>query len=308
MTLDRDNIYPSTVMLVGEYGGVLGGSTITIPLNNFHVRVRKTANIPTGLEKEASQSMKSLKELYHYVGHLPAGTFHALPDLELLSNNMEHYWLEITIPNGNGLGSSGAVSAAIYDLFFPEAGSVTPLQQKEDLAAIESFFHGKSSGVDALTSYLGTPLYVKEDGSIVKVDLNPAQLPFGYRFFLLDSGKRFDTGPQIKQFLVQMEDSGFASSVRHEYMVVNQKLIESLLGERDVDPGLLVRVLSDFQFTHFREMIPSNLVDLWIEGQISNEYYLKLNGPGGGFLLGITHHTSVQKLTDRWKKDLIWIS
>ena len=308
MTMDRDNRYPSKVMLVGEYGESLGGSAFTIPFNNFHVRVRKTGNIPTGLEKEASQSLKYLKELYHYLGDLPAGTFHALPDLALFSNNLEHYWLEMTIPTRYGLGSSGAVSAAIYDLFFPESGSVTLPHQKEDLAAIESFFHGKSTGVGALTSYQRTPLYFKEDGSIEKVDFNPAQLPFGYRFFLLDSGESIDTGPLVKQFQEQMEDSGFASSIRHEYMVVNQKLIESLLGDRDADPGLLVRVLSDFQFTHFRKMIPSNMVDLWIEGQISNEYYLKLNGPGGRFMLGITHHTSVQNLTDRWKKDLIWIS
>ena len=104
-----------------------------------------------------------------------------------------------------------------------------------------------------------------------------------------------------------MENPGFASSIRNEYLVINQKLIEALLGERDADPGLLVRILSDFQYTHFREMIPSKMLDLLIEGQITNEFYLKLNGSGGGFMLGITHQTSMESLEERWKTNLIWI-
>ncbi len=155
--------------------------------------------------------------------------------------------------------------------------------------------------------YVETPLYFREDGTMEKVDFNPSQIPFGYRFFLLDSGERFDTEPLVKQFLKQMEDSGFASSIRNEYLPLNQKLIESLLGHREADPAMLVRVISDFQFTHFRKMIPDKMIDVWIEGQISNEYYLKLHGSDGGFMLGITHHTSMENLTERWKKNLIWV-
>ena len=76
---------------------------------------------------------------------------------------------------------------------------------------------------------------------------------------------------------------------------------------RQGDPAMLVMVLSDYQFTHFRKMIPENMLDIWVEGQLSNEYYLKLNGSGGGFLLGITHHTSVENLRERWKEKVIFI-
>ena len=307
MTMDREKTYTSKIMLAGEYGVVLGGSALTIPFNKFNARIRSTREIPTHNEKEASQSLKYLKKLFKFIQGLPEGTFHAGPDLDYFSKNLDRYWLEMTIPTGYGLGSSGAVSAAIYELFFPGSEYLSLQHQKEDLGAIESYFHGKSSGVDALTCYVGTPLYFKEDGTIQKVDFSPVEIPLGYRFFLLDSGERFDTGPLVKHFLRQMEDSGFAFSIKHEYMAINQKLIESLLGERDADPGLLVRVISDFQLTHFRKMIPTKMLDLWLEGQISNEYYLKLNGSGGGFMLGITHHSSIKNLTDRWGKDLIWI-
>jgi hypothetical protein len=58
---------------------------------------------------------------------------------------------------------------------------------------------------------------------------------------------------------------------------------------------------------HFRKMIPEHVLDLWIEGQVSNEYYLKLNGSGGGFMLGLTHQSSMEVLEERLGKELVWV-
>lgn len=303
----KKRVYPSKVMLVGEYGVVAGGSALTIPFRKFNARVRSVKDVPAGKEEEASQSVHYLKALFNYIKSKPDGSFNAPPDLDKFSDRIEDQWLDMSIPIGYGLGSSGAVSAAVYDLFFPGSENQSLIHQKEDLASIESYFHGQSSGVDALTCYTDVPLYFHTDGTIQIVDIDPTSFPGNYRFFLLDSGKRFDTGPLVKHFLENMENPGFASSIRSEYLVVNQKLIETLIGERDADPALLVRVLSDYQFTHFRKMIPFQAVDLWIEGQVSNEYYLKLNGSGGGFMLGITHHSSMETLAERWGENLIWI-
>jgi mevalonate kinase len=104
-----------------------------------------------------------------------------------------------------------------------------------------------------------------------------------------------------------MKVSGFASSIRSEYLVINQKLIETLLGIREADPGLLMRVLADYQYTHFRKMIPENMLDLWIEGQVSSEFHLKLNGSGGGYMLGMAHKNLMESLAERWKPNLIWV-
>jgi mevalonate kinase len=300
-------IYPSKIMLVGEYGVGVGGSALTIPFNRYYARVRKGGKIPEGKAGEAALSSKIMEGLFRYISSLPQGSFHAAPDLELFSRQMEKLWLETNIPAGCGLGSSGAISAAIYDLFFPGSGSTPLAAQKADLALIESHFQGKSSGADALTCHAGRALRFREDGTIQKVDFKPAEIPGGYRFFLLDSGIRFDTGPLVKHFLENLEDPGFADSIRNEYLAINQKLIEALLGEREADPGLMVRALSDYQFTNFRKMIPDSVLDLWIEGQVSNEFYLKLNGSGGGFMLGITHRTSIEPLEQRWKEQIIWI-
>ncbi len=294
-------------MLVGEYGVVAGGSALTIPYPHFNAKIRDTKNTTEATKEKAEKSKFYLRKLFHYISDLPPESFYAVPDLDFFSANLENYWLDLNIPTGYGLGSSGAVSAAIYDLFFPDAADQSLEQQREDLAAIESFFHGKSSGVDALTCHARVPLYFDAIGNIEKKDFSPSRIPGGYRFFLLDSGERFETGPLVKEFLKQMDNSGFASSIRNEYLVINQKLIEILLGLRDGDPAMLVMVLSDYQYTHFRKMIPEKMLDVWIEGQISNEYYLKLNGSGGGYMLGITHETSVESLSERWKEKVTWI-
>lgn len=305
--MKRPHSYTSKIMLAGEYGVLVGGAALTIPLKRYNVRVRKRGDIPDGKAGEAELSRKYLVSIYNYIRDLPPGAFHAGPDMDLFSGNLENFWLEMNIPTGCGLGSSGAVSAAIYDLFFPEAENISLANQKEDLALIESYFHGKSYGMDALACHAGYALLFHEDGSVQKVEFQPEKIPGGYRFFLLDSGTRLETALLVKYFLGQMKNPLFAESIRNEYLVMNLKLIETLLGQREADPALIFRAISDYQFTNFRRMIPDIVLDLWIEGQVSNEYYLKLNGSGGGFMLGITHHTSVKSLDQRWKEQIIWI-
>lgn len=298
--------YPAKVMLAGEYGVVVGGSALTIPFPRFKATVRRKTDITENKRAEAEQSRRYLGELKEYLRERGQKAFHAGMDEPAIAEGSGEFWLDMDIPVGFGLGSSGAVSAAIYDLYFSGQGQLSLSERREDLAAIESFFHGRSSGVDALTCHTGSPLYFHGE-SVEEVDFDPAHIPGGYRFFLLDSGERFDTGPLVKHFLESMESKDFAASVRNEYLDFNDKLIGALLGLRNADPALLVRIISDYQFSHFRKMIPDAMADPWTEGQVSNEYYLKLNGSGGGFMLGITHSDTMELLDTRWKDRIIWI-
>jgi mevalonate kinase len=299
--------YPAKLMLVGEYGVVIGGSALTMPFRTFHARVRSVEEIPSGKEQEARQSLAHLDQLFGYIQGLPAGAFHAQPDLKLFSENLQDYWMDLDIPIGFGLGSSGAISAAIYDLFFPDSQGLSLQHQKEDLATIESYFHGKSSGVDALTCHAGSALRFHSSGHIERVNFDPKAIPGDYRFFLLNSQARFDTGPLVNHFLDRMKEKDFRRAMEEEYLPLNQLLIESLLGEKEADPAMLVRMVSDFQLQHFPKMIPENMLELWIEGLVSNVFYLKLNGSGGGFMLGIAHGSFREDLDERWGQQLLWI-
>jgi mevalonate kinase len=299
--------YPSKIMLVGEYGVVLGGAALSIPFPRFRATIRSMDEVAEGKEEECRKSAGYLQRLHAYISTLSQDQFHARPDLGLFEEQLDRVWMEMDIPVGCGLGSSGVVSAAIYDSFFPGSRDLDLLRQKEDLAVIESFFHGKSSGVDALTCFTARPLYFMESGAIREVDFQTGHVPGGYQFFLLDSDERKDTGPLVASFMESMRDPGYARAVREEYLPLNRQLIETLLGERQADPAMLLGLLSDFQFRYFRPMIPEHMHDTWIQGQIVQEYYLKLNGSGGGFLLGIAHHSQKEILDERWREKLIWI-
>ncbi len=305
--MSETGTYPSKIMLVGEYGVVLGGSALTLPFHRFSARIRSIEDLPVHKKEAARQSHQALQDLFRYIQSLPDTAFHAPPDRALFSRDLHRYWLDLDIPVGAGLGSSGAASAAIYDLFFPGSGNLTLQQQKEDLAAIESFFHGRSSGVDALTCHAGVALRFHVSGRIDRPDFNPADLPGDQRLFLLDSGERDETGPLVRHFLDRMRDPGFKRSMEEEYLPLIEGLIEALLKENDLDPVRQMKRLSAFQLEFFRRMIPRKCLEAWKEGLLSGDYFLKLNGSGGAQVLGMAHRKATDSLEDRWGKDLLWI-
>lgn len=287
--------YHAKLMLAGEYGVILGSEAITVPLEKFHARLARRKNAPAGAEEQVTASVTSIRDLITYIQSLPTNSFYAVPDQGKLDELLKSgYYIESTIPRGYGIGSSGAVSALLYDQFFTGTAGLNLMQVRKDLSTIESFFHGKSSGVDPMTCYTGTTLHFRGDGEIRQVENNPLQSAQGYRFFLLDSGVVLETGPLVKVFMDKMRDPVFGEVIRGDYFNLISKFIASVTGHSSADPALIFRAISDLQWNHFREMIPGQMEEPWIDGQVNNTYYLKLNGSGGGFILGIAHTDSVE--------------
>lgn len=287
--------YHAKLMLAGEYGVILGSEAITVPLEMFHARLAHRDQAPAGSDEKVTASVSSIRDLITYILSLPTNSFYAAPNTakfdELLKNG---YYIESTIPRGYGIGSSGAVSALLYDQFFSGTGQLDLQQVRKDLSTIESFFHGKSSGVDPMTCYTGSPLHFLPDGAIKKVEKNPIQPGQGYRFFLLDSAELLETGPLVRIFMEKMREPAFSEVIKGDYFGLISKFIASVTGRSTADPALIFRAISDLQWNHFREMIPEHMEEPWIDGQVSNTYYLKLNGSGGGFMLGIAHQDSME--------------
>ncbi|MFZ5941018.1 MAG: mevalonate kinase family protein [Bacteroidota bacterium] len=306
MNNDQNTVF-AKVMLAGEYGVIVGGTGLTIPLRCFSASLRERSS--DKVSPDESHSNTELKRLAVYLAGLPGTSFHARPQHEKLAGQLEKgLWISSDIPRGYGIGSSGAVSALIYRHFFEGTDRLEPAKQKEDLGLIESCFHGKSSGVDALSCFRGKPLLFTEDGGIEETELDMSNLPGEYRMFLYDSGITLETAPMVAWFLKQMEQSYFASPVRHDYLHMNRLFIEALLRRKEADPAMLFRAISDFQYTHFFKMIPEEVRDLWIEGQVSNDYYLKINGSGGGYLLGIVYNGLTEQVEERMGKErIIWL-
>jgi mevalonate kinase len=82
-------------------------------------------------------------------------------------------YFDSSIPQGYGIGSSGALVAAIYDQYATDKITVLEnltqeklLKLKKIFGRMESYFHGTSSGLDPLNSYLSIPILINSAESI----------------------------------------------------------------------------------------------------------------------------------------------
>ena len=83
------------------------------------------------------------------------------------------------------------------------------LKLKQIFSAMESFFHGKSSGLDPLNSYLSIPILINSKDNIEPTGI-PSQTTTGKGgVFLLDSGIVGETAPMIQIFMEKMKQDGF---------------------------------------------------------------------------------------------------
>lgn len=200
-----------------------------------------------------------------------------------------------SIPQGFGVGSSGALVAAIYDRYAsgkissenPKKESIKNL--KDIFGKMESYFHGTSSGLDPLICYLNLPILIKS-----KTDLGTVGLPQDNKggkgaIFLMDSGNPGKTEPMVNIFMEKMKHRGFRRVVKEELKRYNDACIHAFLN-KDLKPLFSnIKELSSLLLENFRPMIPTIFHNLWKDGIESNDYYLKLCGSGGGgYILGFT--------------------
>lgn len=147
-------VFYSKVMLFGEYTIIQGSMGLTIPYAHFNGELRMVnKNAYTDLNF-ATRSNRALHEYALYLRDLyQKGQLLVSFDVDGLLHDLKRgLYFESSIPEGYGLGSSGALVAALYNRYakseaLPHAG-LTPdalLKLKQAFAQLESFFHGTSS-------------------------------------------------------------------------------------------------------------------------------------------------------------------
>jgi mevalonate kinase len=218
-------------------------------------------------------------------------------DFKRLGNDIgKGLYFESNIPQGYGIGSSGALVAAIYDRYCTnkieanESISGSEISKlREVFSKLESLFHGKSSGIDPLNCYLHHPLLIHSREDIAITGIPRSKFESEGVIFLVDTGKIGKTGPLVNHFLEQMRFKEYENLFKSEYIpFVNQCITDILSGNMKSFFQSLIKV-STFQLKHFTNMIPENFMSAWQWGLDSGKFQLKLCGSGGGgFLLGFT--------------------
>lgn len=265
------NFFYSKVLLFGEYTVTNGSEALAMPLDRYGGHWSYTI--------ETNESKTGLSKLFDFLSKDDqwAGVF----DLDRFVKDInDGLYFDSTIPTGYGLGSSGALVAAFYEHYALDKSN-DPAILKNLFANVENAFHGASSGIDPLVSYLGTSLYIRKDSSIAPISLNIKEKGF----FLLDTGITRATSPLVSIFKNKMSTQPEFRTEVQRLSATNSQIINKVIHNNFDDLEHEMRIISEIQFKYFEEMIPESMMMLWEKSLSKRDFYLKLCGAGGGGMM-----------------------
>ena len=302
-------LFYAKILLFGEYGIIRDSKGLAIPYNAYRGALKTSEN----LEGATKKSNENLYKFYIYLTSLNS---------DLISFNLQEFktdlengmYFDSSIPQGYGVGSSGALVASVYDKYAHDKITVLENLTREKLlklkgvfSLMESFFHGNSSGLDPLNSYLSLPILINS-----KEHLEPAGIPSQKEgkgaVFLLDTEQIGETEPMVNIFMNKMKNEGFRKMLNEEFAIYTDACIDNFLHGNVSSLFGNVKKLSKLVLANFKPMIPSAFHKIWEQGIQTNDYYLKLCGSGGGgYILGFAQDYDKAKVSLKdYKLELVY--
>lgn len=286
--------YNGKLILFGEYSMIYGSEALIVPYKSVYGEWSSVINRPS---EKAYESNKEIRKLYDYL--YDNDDFRIL-DLRRFGMELDAgLFFDSNIPLGYGVGSSGALVAAIYDRYkLIEINDISKL--KEFLAKMESFFHGSSSGIDPLQCYIGKPFLLRQEDrkSIIKV-LNDDFISNDIHIFLIDSKIKSPTAPLVKHFKELREDIVYLNKFNNEYIPLVTDCIKTLINNNNDDFFTSLSQLSKLQLELLTHTIPNDTRELFLKDINKDGFQVKLCGAGGGgYLLGFCKN--IEKMNDFW--------
>lgn len=279
-------IFFAKLLLFGEYGLMFGARALAVPFCKYGGHLVK----PDEPDPDPANK-KSAMELERFVSwfcHEQLNSRMNFPlDLERLQKDIhENLFFQSDIPAEYGVGSSGALCAALFHRY-SIYGENLPLVSKrhsltetlkKDFSVMESYFHGRSSGLDPLVSFINQPVLFA--GNQISLPyLRTDRLP--YSVYLLDTGVAAATSPLVAKFLSMMENPEFRVAFNRDYLPANDGAADAFLNGRHDELFRHLSLITKFQLNYFSEMIPPAFVST-IEKLMSRGICTKLLGSGGG--------------------------
>ena len=291
----NSTLFYSKILLFGEYGIIKDSKGLAIPYNSYNGTLKKkpvTSLLPSEQDSNAS--------LARYVLYLKEISQTQEPlvrfDIERLEQDIqEGMFFDSSIPQDK-IETSQALTRELL------------LKLKEIFALMESFFHGKSSGLDPLNSYLSIPILINSTNRIETTGI-PTPFEEGKgAVFLLDSGMIGETAPMVEIFMEKMKNEGFRKMLKNQFAKYTDACIDNFLQGNFKLLITNVKKLSRVALSHFKPMIPKQFHALWQQGIDTGDYYLKLCGSGGGgYILGFTpDYQRAKKALEGHKLELVY--
>ncbi len=306
-------LFYAKILLFGEYGIIKDSKGLAIPYNMYQGALKCDGSSSS---ESALESNANLRKYYVYLKNLMDKELSLnVFDLKRFKEDLEAgMYFDSSIPQGYGVGSSGALVASVYDKYAFNKITVLEnltrdklLKLKDVFGQMESYFHGKSSGLDPLNSYLSLPILINSKNNIEPAGI-PSQQQGQGAVFLLDSEIVGETEPMVNIFMNKMKNEGFRNMLSKEFTVYTDACIDDFLKGNISSLLGNVKKLSKVVLANFEPMIPKNFHKIWQRGIDTNDYYLKLCGSGGGgYILGFTENYEKTKiLLKEYKLELVY--
>ena len=267
--------FPGKILIFGEYLVLDHHIGLATPLTSTYCSLHnQQAQKPKVLE---GISIRELMD--NWISYCVKHRLNFL-DLKRWQNDIKHTLsIDSNIPIGYGLGSSGAVTACIYDQY----GECIKdqIETRLRLAKMESFFHGSSSGIDPWVSY-SKQSWLFQGNELHAVDEDKIR-DFTSKCVLIDSGIARNTKLLVERFQVERKRmKGW-----QEMVEVSNALAKSFLHPTtSINIQESIHRLSSLQRKNMSWLIPKNIQVLW-DQVLASGNAMKLCGAGGGgyFLL-----------------------
>ena len=262
--------FPSKLLLFGEYGILMGHKALAIPFWQFSNRLVKAAFV----DKRWDEWITYLEK------HNPR--LHFSLDLVKLKNDVtDGLTFMGNIPENYGVGSSGALVAAVYAKYSSISKNKEDALEifKNDLAVMESYFHAQSSGIDPLVSFVQKPLLL-ESGRIRIVE--NFTLPPACSFFLMDSGMPGKTGDTVKQIFIKLKEDEFKQTFDEAYARYSNIAIDAIISGDEAKLFKSVLQLSEYQNKAMNSLFTRQVLKIAKQGLAHRQFAVKLCGSGGG--------------------------
>lgn len=289
--------------MLGEHTVLHGSAAYAVPLRRFSARIDKRntdaqqPQLPTDQGIHASFDFKKWAA-FAKTSEVLAGVL----DFQRWESEAQHLGVYADIPIGYGLGSSGAITAAAYRRYANRTEKNLPLLRIQ-LAALEGFFHGKSSGLDPLVSYLDKAVYINPTGDIEPVEVNVAFPAFneGGGWFLIDSKQPRAGKDAIARFGESCKDERWQERVLAPMCAIVNDLARGMKSHSITRLSPKLGALSKLQLNELDFLIPAHIAALWSNWQKDGTAFLKLCGAGGGgFFLGYAPDKAAIKIEVIW--------
>lgn len=268
--------YPSKLLLFGEHVLLQGSTALAVPVRAF-----------SGFWDFNARSDSELHaRMLQFAASRQLASVACIDRKAFLDDLLNGLVFTSNIPVGYGLGSSGALCAGVYDRYCREKTAEAG-ELKRLFSQMESFFHGSSSGIDPLTSYLESPLLIQNRMEVSLADArewgNPPLV------FLLDSKLPRQTAPLVDWFLQKSEEPAFRKMLEAEYLPAHEAMIRAWLAADHENFWPALSQISSMQLQYFEPMVPEEMRKIWAKAMEHQSIRLKICGAGGGgFFLGFS--------------------